>query len=255
VNAPNLIPDTHALPWVAIDTARDGNVPGPVYKLLTSDPVTKGSTVLLHCPPGWRDPVLDWHPTVEEAFTLQGSLQLGWNVMDEGSYLFRPPGVLHGPPHAHDVTGATFIIRMDGDSRILRYEGSEFPHRHMQPITDDWQRSPFTWVECLKTPGLPWLPVAAGPWAGARVKWVNRRNDGLPGSCALLELPAGWSGAGTQCRGQVEEVVVDGSLVAGGLEFQRWGFACRAAGDAAGSYASAGGATLICWFEADELAQ
>jgi hypothetical protein len=254
VNTPVLIPDTHAMPWVAIDTNRDGNVPGPVFKLLTSDPETHGSTVLLHCPPGWRDPVLDWHPTIEEAFTLQGSLQMAWNTMDEGSYLFRPPGVLHGPPHAHDVTGATFVIRMDGESRILRYDGTEFPHAHMQPITDQWQTSPFTWVERLATPGLPWLPVSTGPWAGARVKWLNRRNDGLPGGCAMLQLPPRFQGAGTQCRGQVEELVVDGALEAGGVAFAKWGFACRAAGDAAGSYRSESGATLICWFDADELA-
>lgn len=254
MNTPVLIPDTHAMPWVAIDTARDGNVPGPVFKLLTSDPVTHGSTVLLHCPPGWRDPVLDWHPTIEEAFTLQGSLQMAWNTMDEGSYLFRPPGVLHGPPHAHDVTGATFVIRMDGESRILRYDGTEFPHEHMQPITDQWKTSPFTWVERLATPGLPWLPVEDGPWAGARVKWLNRRNDGLPGGCAMLQLPPRFQGAGTQCRGQIEELVVDGALEAGGVAFGKWGFACRAAGDPAGVYRSEGGATLICWFDADELA-
>ena len=253
MNRPVLIPDTHANPWVAIDTERDGNVPGPVVKLLSSDPETGGSTVLLHCPPGWRDPVLDWHPTVEEAFTVEGSLRLGWNTMERGSYLYRPPGVLHGPPHAHDVTGATFVIRMDGESRILRYTGSDFPHRHMQPITDEWKRSRCTWVEKVPTEALPWLPVDDGPWTGTRAKWVNRALDGS-GGCAMIELPAGWSGEGTRCRSQAEEFVWQGSLDAGGTAFAPWGFACRAAGEPAGGYASAGGATLVCWFEQDELA-
>lgn len=254
MNQPSLIPDTHAIPWVAIDTERDSNVPGPVLKLLAADPATGAATVLLHCPPGWRDPVLDWHPTVEEAFTVAGSLQMAWNTMTTGSYLYRPPGVLHGPPHADDVTGATFVIRMDGESRILRYEGSEFPHRHMQPISDQWQASRCTWVERLPTEGLPWLPLSTGPWAGARAKWVNRRLDGSGGGCAMIELPAGFSGPGTLCRGHVEEFVWEGALTVGGVDFATWGFACRAQGDAAGSYGSPAGATLICWFEADELA-
>lgn len=70
----------------------------------------------------------------------------------------------------------------------------------------------------------------------------------------MIELPPRISGPGTLCRGHVEEFVIDGSFTAGGLEFARWGFACRPAGGAAGSYRSEGGATLICWFEENELA-
>ena len=254
MNQPSIVPDSHAIPWVAIQTSRDNNVPGPVTKRLAEDPETGGAIRLLHCPPGWRDLLLDWHPCKEEAITLQGSLQLGWNLLEPGSYLYRPPGILHGGVHAHDVEGATFLIRMDTESRILRYDGNEFPHRHMQPITDEWRTSPFTWVEKLPTEGLPWLPVADGPWAGARAKWINRRTDSGPGGCAMIELPPRWSGPGTQCRGHIEEFVLSGGFEAGGDEFVTWGFACRAAGDPAGGYRSDGGATLICWFEADELA-
>lgn len=246
------IPDTFALDWVAIGTERDGNVPGPVAKELAVDPETQASTVLLHCPPGWRDPQLDWHPTVEEAITLSGSLHIGNNVMANESYLFRPAGVLHGPVHADDATGATFMIRFDGESRILRYDGDTFPHRHAQPITDHWLRSPYTWVEKLETTGLPFLPAPEdGPWAGARYKWLNRQRE-TGGGVAILELSPGFAGRGSEARGQVEELVLEGSVDAGGERFVKWGYACR--DEPAGGYWSDDGARLVCFWERDELA-
>jgi hypothetical protein len=250
---PVTIPDTHQLDWQVLPTARDGNVPGPVFKVLAEDTESGARTRLLHCPPGWHDDELDWHPSVEEAITLAGSMRLGDCVMDTDCYLYRPPGVLHGPVYGDRRVGATFLIRMDRPSRILRYDGDKFPHRHAQPISDEYMRSPFTWYEKLDTHGIPYLPAPDGPWAGTRVKWLNRHRE-TGGGAVMLELPPGWRGAGSAARGEVEEFVLDGAVEAGGERFVKWGYACRSAGAPAGEYRTEEGARLICWWDVDELA-
>jgi hypothetical protein len=242
----------HAIPWEARDFARDGNVPGPVLKVLSRDPATGATTRLLHLPPGWHDHELDWHPTVEEAFRLVGWTRMGGELLPEGNYLYRPPGVLHGPVYADPIDGMTSVSRMDGESRIFRYSGNEFPHKHAQPITNDHERSPYTWYERLDTTELPWVGVSAGPWDGVSHKWVNRHRE-TGGGVILLRIPAGWDGSGTAATGAVEEFVVEGTLEAGRVEYREWGYACRAAGTAAGRYASETGARLICWWDVNEL--
>ena len=252
---PLIIPSAWELDWEARDTERDGNVAGPVRKVLRRDPATGGLTYLLHLPPGWHDEVLDWHPTTEEAYILTGSVVLADNMLDAGSCLYRPPGILHGPVSVPTDAGASTLSRMNGDSRILRYDGDEFPHRHMQPVTDQHRDWPVEWTEKLDTKELDWKPVSAGGWAGTRAKQLHR-NRITGGGVVMLEIPAGWRGRGSAARGPLEEFVLDGELEAGGVAFRRWGYAYRPPGVAAGEYSSATGALLFCWWdEADELDQ
>lgn len=249
---PVSIPDTHAIPWVGIPTT-DGNVPGPVLKVLTTDPETGAMTILIHLPPGWRDDQLDWHPTPEEGFRLHGWIDINGRHLGVGNYLYRPAGVLHGPVHVCPVEGATGIQRFPAPLRILRYEGDTFPHEDLQPITLDHERSPFQWHEKLDTPSLPWTDCpAGGPWAGARYRWLNRHRD-TGGGAVQLQLPPGFHGRGTQARGWVEELVVTGEVEADGVDYVRWGYRCRSAGDASSRVASEQGALLLCWWELDEL--
>jgi hypothetical protein len=248
---PVLVPDIQAVDWEARETRRDGNVPGPVLKILSRDPQTGAQTRLLHLPPGWHDEQLDWHPTSEEGLRLAGRLWMGGELLGEGFYLYRPKGILHGPVLADPLVGMTSINRMDGEPRIFRYRGTELPHRHAQPITDDWRASPFTWHEKLDTNSLSWEPIKRGPWEGASCKWLNRNRD-TGGGAVLLDLPPRWSGRGAPARGQVEEFVVDGTIVAGGVEFGRWGYALRPAAAPAGGYEAPEGTRLICWWERDE---
>jgi hypothetical protein len=42
-------------------------------------------------------------------------------------------------------------------------------------------------------------------------------------------------------------------MTIGGQFFERWGYACRPAGEPAGSYGSQGGARLLCIWDEDEL--
>lgn len=246
--------------WVALDTSRDGNVPGPVWKPLRRDPSTGATTFMTHLPPNWHDPLLDWHPTTEEGFKLAGKTVLGDPAIDEGytelgrgCYLYRPPGILHGPVSAPVDEGSTILQRMNGEMRILRYDGDEFPHAHLQPITDQHVDWPVAWNERLDTNALAWEPVVSGPWSGAAIKRLHR-NRVTGGGAVLLQLPAGWSGAGSAARGPLEEFVVEGAMTAGGVDYRKWGYAYRPVGAAAGSYATTDGAVLFCWWdEADEL--
>jgi hypothetical protein len=241
---PISIPDTHRIDWTPLPTDRDGNVPGPVFKVLTTDPESGAATMMMHLPPGWKDDVLDWHPCSEEAFRLSGAVQMADRHLPLGNYLYRPPGILHGPVRSDPVLGATMIQRFDKEMRVLRYEGDTFPHEDSQPITKDYERWPLEWHEKLAPGG--------GPWAGARYRWLNRHRDS-GGGALHLQLPAGWSGPGAAAKGEVEEFVVEGSVTMGGQRYETWGYVCRAAGDPAGRYETSEGAMLICWWDVDEL--
>src|SRR5262249_24391073 len=151
------IPDTHELDWQALPTERDGNVPGPVFKTLTTDPEAGGYTNMLDLPPGWHDPELDYHDAAEEAFRPAGWAQLADRRISVGCYLYRPPGILHGPARCDPVNGATGLSRFPRAARIIRYTGDEFPHEDKQPITDDYLNWPIEWVELLDSETLPWL--------------------------------------------------------------------------------------------------
>lgn len=251
---PVSIPDTHALPWQGIPT-RDGNVPGPVLKVLTTDPETGALTILIHLPPGWHDDELDWHPSAEEGFRLHGWVEIAGRHLPVGNYLYRPAGILHGPVKVCPLEGATGIQRFPAPLRILRHDPADgHPHEDLVCITDDHLHDPFTWHERLDTLALPWEDCPAdGPWHGARLRWLNRNRDTGGGAVQLL-LPPGFAGAGAQARGWSEELVVEGEVEADGATYVRWGYRCRAAGEASTRVASPGGALLICWWEVDEAA-
>jgi hypothetical protein len=89
---PVLIPDIQAVQWKAREIRRDGNVPGPVLKSLSRDPQTGAQTRLLHLPPGWHDPQLDWHPTSEEGFRLAGRHEYAGGAADRARPIGRRLG-------------------------------------------------------------------------------------------------------------------------------------------------------------------
>ena len=70
-----------------------------------------------------------YHPSVDEAFVIAGDCQMGDRLLTAGCYLYRPPGILHGPVQADPVNGATGITRFSGPSGGIRDTGDEFPRR------------------------------------------------------------------------------------------------------------------------------
>lgn len=253
---PVSIPSAWELDWFAIPTT-DGNVPGPTLKILREDAETGALTFMTHLPPNWHDPLLDWHPSTEEGFIIAGEVTLGAGAaqrhMTPGSYLFRPPGILHGPVASPNDLGATIVQRTNAPLRILRYKGKKFPHVDCQPITKDHLRTDVAWSEKTDTNKLRWVKVAKGGWKGARVRWVHE-NTRTGGGLVLLDLPEGWSGKGSAARGPLEEFVLAGDLKAGGVQYGKWGYAYRPQGAPAGRYATRGGARLLAWWNgANEL--
>ena len=255
------IPSTFALDWTALPTT-DGNVGGVAFKPLSADPATGAATLLLHLPPGWHDPQLDWHPATEESFKLAGWSRSGDRASGTPSYIFRPPGLLHGPTLAEDTLGATFLIRMDGELRIHHVPWDAPGVAQDAAVAPEYAagRERLVWVPDIEAVERRPAP-ADGPWAGALVREL-RSDPGSGGGLVLLDLPPGWSGEGSRGRGEAEELVLAGALRAGGgsglgsagpVELTRWGYACRPAGAPAGRYSTGSGATLACWWTAAEL--
>ena len=238
------IPSTFAHDWIALPTT-DGNVGGVAVKSLSADEASGGATFLVHLPPGWFDPQLDWHPATEESFKIAGWSQSGDRVSGTPSYIYRPPGLLHGPTLAEATLGATFIARFDAELRIFRVPGGA----QDQPMGPGFSADGLVWISDLER--VERRELAGGPWAGALVREL-RRDPATGGGLVLLDLPAGWSGEGSRGRGECEEFVLAGAVDAGGLELTRWGYACRPAGTAAGRYASRDGAVVACWWARDE---
>jgi hypothetical protein len=246
------IPSAWTLDWVAIPTA-DGNVPGPTLKILREDAETGALTFLTHLPPNWTDPSLDWHPSTEEGYVIAGDVVLNDRHLGPGCYLYRPPGILHGPVHSPNDLGCTIVQRTSAPLRILRYRGRRHPHRDGQPITDDHLRSDVAWSERTDTNAIRWRAVTEGGWAGARIRWVHR-NVRTGGGLVILDLPRGWSGRGSRAHGSLEEFVLHGDLKAGGVAYGKWGYAYRPAGTPAKRYTTREGARLLCWWNgANEL--
>jgi hypothetical protein len=256
-----LIPSIDAIDWGPTGLEGQGGVPGPTIKqlsagtggFLTPDPKRRMATWLCHQPPGWADPEIVYHPCAEEGFILDGEVWLANRALGAGTYVYRPPGILHGPAREATRQGTTLILRYTLDGGMLRHDASDGPSFDLQPITDEHENWPMTWTERADTNLIPWVAVTEGPWTGVGCKWLNR-NRVTGGGTVLLELPPGWHGVGSAARGLVEEFLVDGQLTAAGLWFSQWGYACRPAGKPAGEYAAPSGARLLCFWDEDEIA-
>jgi hypothetical protein len=249
VSTATIIPSAWELPWIPLDHVKEACIPGPAWKLLHTHPETGAMTYVMHIPPGWHDPQLDYHPSVEETYQMEGIVTLAEHRMDPECYLYRPPYILHGPVTIH--TSFTALQRTSAPLKMMRY--TDGPGEHLMPIRDDYKDWPVEWNERIDMNGILYEPVTEGGWAGTELKWVFKdRVTG--GGCVKIQVPAGWEGTGSPTRGDVEEFVVDGDLTAGGVDFGRWGYAYRPQGEPAGTYSSTGGATLMCYFNgANEL--
>ena len=98
--------DTQAMPW-------DVSVYDPALshlrlarKVLRMGPNDSGRTFLLaglpHGIPDASELPAETHPHCEEMFMIHGEMFAPEGVMRAGSYFFRPPRILHGPPLFRD---------------------------------------------------------------------------------------------------------------------------------------------------------
>jgi quercetin dioxygenase-like cupin family protein len=122
--------NTSEMPW---SSARlEGPPAGILVKPLRSDPLTHDWTWISAVLPLWRENRAEVHPTVEEAFMLQGDTLLGERgIMIAGCYFWRPPNVPHGPMLSK--TGGMWFFRTKGGNLEVTYTN---PPRWEQLVND-----------------------------------------------------------------------------------------------------------------------
>jgi hypothetical protein len=95
------------IPWVP------GPDPGLKIKLLWRDELTGAYTRLINADPGWTEKRREHHDCVEEVYMISGDMTMGaLGTMTAGGYIWRPPGIQHGPMHTR--AGGLMFIRTDG---------------------------------------------------------------------------------------------------------------------------------------------
>lgn len=113
--------DTTQIPWdTSISDPKLGHL-RLARKVLRLGPNDSGRTFLLTgLPHGVPDATAlpsETHHHCEEAFMLQGEMWAPEGRMRQGSYFFRPPGIVHGP-HVSE-TGFMQIMRSPGANRVV----------------------------------------------------------------------------------------------------------------------------------------
>jgi hypothetical protein len=255
---PVSIPNTMAINWHPVPVTYDDNVPGPVWKVLSEDSASGAVTYLYHSPPGWVDPALGWHPHDEETFVLAPQVPDTSSArFYPGYYAYKQPGILHAPPpfsrsSPFAYQGITFLVRVSGRIQLRRYTGTKFACQAGNYVTDQHVTWPVDPVATNTNAVVLDTAPKEGPWGGIGYTWLHR-NKRTGGGAILLDLPAGWRGQPPPPRGVREEFVIEGSLDIDGERFERWGYACREASNAAREYVSEVGSRLLCWWDTNEL--
>jgi hypothetical protein len=220
---------------------------GTIYRDQELPVVTRLAAFL----PGWAEPDIVYHPCAEEGFVLSGEGHLGGRPRSAGWYLYRPPGILHGPAGQPPATFRVMLQRIGAAPGLVQADKHE---PDSTPVTDDYLDWPVPWVESLNVAALDWTPSPAGPWSGTRHKWLVR-NRVTGGGTVVIELPPHWTGTGSPVQGSLEEFVLSGELSMGRQWFESWGYAARPQGQPAGEYATVSGASLLCFWDEDEFSE
>ncbi len=158
-------------------------------KLLSQNEETSAVTQYVDIPKAWKGGgVAHFHEYSEEVYVLHGDVSLnGRDYLGDGSYIYRPGGVVHG----HDEgarQGCHCIIRTGGKLELnLIHEPAEDDEYVLHPVEDG---RPL--VLDLRTDGMLWgrEHLGSGP-IGWKVLSLDRRNGDYT---AMLELSPGWSG-------------------------------------------------------------
>ncbi len=93
--------DLASVEWIDVN-ALYGDVgfttaPGEMVAVVSEDPATGASTVLIKLPPGWKSQGPERHTCLQEELLLEGDLSLEGRELAPFSYLCFPAGHVHGP--------------------------------------------------------------------------------------------------------------------------------------------------------------
>lgn len=214
-------------------------------KLLSQDPETTAATLFVDIPQNWKGGgVAHFHEFSEEVYVLQGDVTLnGRDYLGDGSYIYRPGGVVHG----HDEgaqKGCHCIIRTGGKLELNLIhdpaEDDEYVLHHVddgRPLVLDLRTNDMLWG---------WEHLGSGS-IGWKVLSLDRQTGGYT---AMLELPAGWTGPLEldPALGWEWMVIRGGMALEGGDAFGALDYSYRPAGSGATAIAgSQEGATILIW--------
>jgi len=219
-------------------------------KLLSKDPGNGAETNLVRIPAGWHGSgKAHYHHCYEEAFVMHGDVTLtGREDLVDGSYLYRPAGIVHG--HRESAREGCMVLIKLGKTLDFNYElnptsQDEYP---FFPTTDGRGH-----VLHLRSPGAPLVPLGA---EAVGVEGVTLSED-LPARAysRVLRFPKTWQGRlALDPADSWEWFVADGAIeLDDGTRFDRYGYSFRPPGHApAVAIARADvGTRLLVWRNTD----
>ena len=173
-------------------------------KLLSRDPETGASTMLVSIAKGWKGGgCAHYHSCYEEVYVIEGDVTLdGKDYYRAGSYLYRPANVVHGHDES-SIDGCLCIIKMGGDLDMNLVPDPESPGEYqLGEVTDTRPH-----VLHLETGESEWEWSGEGPNRTGRQ--IMSRDEATGAFSMLLNLPPGWRGrAGAHHHTVSEEVYV-----------------------------------------------
>jgi quercetin dioxygenase-like cupin family protein len=233
---PTLVPDT--LPWEPIGSL--------TRKLLSKDPDNGSETNLVRIPSGWvGGGVAHYHHCSEEAFVMDGDVTLtGRDDLVDGSYLYRPAGIVHG--HSESAReGCMALIKLSKtlDFNLIEHPSSQDEYPHF-PTTDGRGH-----ILHLRTPQAPSTVVERD---GNRLEIVTMSEDEAARSQSLLlRFPQAWRGRfELDPTDAWEWFVANGTIeLTDGTLFARSGYSFRPPGHAPAVAigAAEAGTRLLLW--------
>jgi quercetin dioxygenase-like cupin family protein len=233
--------DGHALAWQEILNT------GVHRKQLSVDPDTGSDTSFVRVPADWHGPAgAHYHTGFEEALILSGDVDLNGNdLLVEGSYLYRPGGIVHGWVD-HSPSGSDIIIKMGAATDLISVGEPVHDYEYDYPDARVADGRPH--IIHLKTGSESWQH-----WEGA-AEGIEKKSLSLDetngAETMLARMPQGFSGSFMLAPDITWEwVVLDGGMsLADGTAFDQMGYSHRPAGSEETVIAqSESGCTLMMW--------
>lgn len=119
--------DLSQVEWVDVAAVYGGDgqdfvvAPGEQVAVLSEDPATGASTVLIRLPAGWASDAPEVHSCAQEELLLEGDLTLAGVELAPFSYLCFPAGEPHGPLSTRD--GCLVLAWMDRPVDVVYQRG------------------------------------------------------------------------------------------------------------------------------------
>ncbi|MEE8305757.1 MAG: DUF4437 domain-containing protein [Gammaproteobacteria bacterium] len=172
------------IPHVALE-----DIEGSRRKQFSEDPETGAHTRYMEIAANWQGGgVAHYHTFSEEVYVLSGDVTLnGRDYLVEGSYLYRPGGIVHGHQEG-SIRGCRLILKFGGPMDSNYIDEPESNEEYVQVPSDDGRPH----IVHLETPGMEWQQHGDGQARyGTKVLSEDRKTGA---STMLIRFPAGWRG-------------------------------------------------------------